>query len=90
LQQQADQRQKIAALRKPIETRIKRLEEQIEKLNLKKSNVEGILTEADIYEAHRKVELQSLLSDQAYCSKELAEIEETWMSLQEELERLTQ
>lgn len=87
---EADQRQKIAALRKPIETRIKRLEEQIEKLNLKKSNVEGILTEADIYEAHRKVELQSLLSDQAYCSKELAEIEETWMSLQEELERLIQ
>jgi ATP-binding cassette subfamily F protein 3 len=85
----AEQRQKTAALRKPLETRIKRLEEQIEKLNLKKSNVENILTQADIYEAHRKVELQSLLSDQAYCSKELAEIEETWMSLQEELERLS-
>lgn len=87
---EADQRQKTAALRKPIETRIKRLEEQIEKLNLKKNNVESILTEADIYEAHRKTELQSLLSDQAYCTKELAEIEETWMSLQEELERLSQ
>ena len=87
---EAEQRQKTAALRKPLETRIKRLEEQIEKLNLKKSNVENILTEADIYEAHRKAELQSLLSDQAYCSKELAEIEETWMSLQEELERLSQ
>ena len=48
------------------------------------------MTETDIYEAHRKVELQSLLSDQAYCSKELAEIEETWISLQEELERLSQ
>jgi ATP-binding cassette subfamily F protein 3 len=87
---EAEQRQKTAALRKPLETRIKRLEEQIEKLNLKKSNVENILTEADIYEAHRKAELQSLLSDQAYCSKELAEVEETWMSLQEELERLSQ
>ena len=87
---EAEQRQKTAALRKPIETRIKRLEEQIEKLNLKKNNVESILTETDIYEAHRKVELQSLLSDQAYCSKELAEIEETWISLQEELERLSQ
>ena len=87
---EAEQRQKTAALRKPIETRIKRLEEQIEKLNLKKNNVESILIEADIYEAHRKVELQSLLSDQAYCSKELAEIEETWISLQEELERLSQ
>ena len=40
--------------------------------------------------ANLKVELQSLLSDQAYCSKELAEIEETWISLQEELERLSQ
>jgi ATP-binding cassette subfamily F protein 3 len=48
------------------------------------------LTEADIYEAHRKAELQSLLSDQAYCSKELTEIEETWMALQEELERLSE
>ena len=87
---EAEQRQKTAALRKPLETRIKRLEEQIEKLNLKKNNVENILSEADIYEAHRKDELQSLLSDQAYCSKELAEIEETWMSLCEELERLSQ
>lgn len=87
---EAEKRQKTAALRKPLETRIKRLEEQIEKLNLKKSNVENILTEADIYEAHRKAELQSLLCDQAYCSKELAEFEEIWMSLQEELERLSQ
>lgn len=87
---EAEQRHKTSALRKPLETRIKRLEEQIEKLNLKKSNVENILTEADIYEAHRKAELQSLLSDQAYCSKELAEVEETWISLQEELERISQ
>ena len=87
---EAEQRQKIAALRKPIETSIKRLEEKIEKLNLKKKNIESILSESDIYEEHRKSELQSLLSDQAYCSKELAEVEETWMSQQEDLERLSQ
>lgn len=88
--QEAEQRQKIAALRKPIETSIKRLEEKIEKLNLKKKNIESILSESDIYEEHRKSELQSLLSDQAYCSKELAEVEETWMTQQEDLERLSQ
>ena len=87
---EAEQRQKIAALRKPIETSIKRLEEKIEKLNLKKKNIESILSESDIYEEHRKNELQSLLSDQAYCSKELAEVEETWMAQQEDLERLSQ
>ena len=87
---EAEQRQKIAALRKPIETSIKRLEEKIEKLNLKKKNIESILSESDIYEEHRKSELQSLLSDQAYCSKELAEVEETWMTQQEDLERLSQ
>jgi ATP-binding cassette subfamily F protein 3 len=48
------------------------------------------LSESDIYEEYRKSELQSLLSDQAYCSKELAEVEETWMSQQEDLERLSQ
>jgi ATP-binding cassette, subfamily F, member 3 len=87
---EAEQRQKIAALRKPIETSIKRLEEKIEKLNLKKKNIESILSESDIYEEHRKSELQSLLSDQAYCNKELAEVEETWMAQQEDLERLSQ
>jgi ATP-binding cassette subfamily F protein 3 len=87
---EAEQRQKIAALRKPIETSIKRLEEKIEKLNLKKKNIESILSESDIYEEHRKSELQSLLTDQAYCSKELAEVEETWMAQQEDLERLSQ
>jgi ATP-binding cassette subfamily F protein 3 len=85
---EAEQRQKNAAQRKPIETRIKRLEEQIEKINTKKSAVESKLAEPDIYEASRKNELQSLLSDQAYCSKELAELEGEWMIQLEALEGL--
>ena len=86
---EAEQRQKNAAQRKPIETRIKRLEEQIEKINTKKSTVESKLAEATIYEASRKNELQSLLSDQAYCSKELAELEGEWMIQLEALEKIS-
>jgi ATP-binding cassette subfamily F protein 3 len=85
---EAEQRQKNAAQRKPIETRIKRLEEQIEKINTKKSTVESKLAEPTIYEASRKNELQALLSDQSYCSKELAELEGEWMAQLEALEGL--
>jgi ATP-binding cassette subfamily F protein 3 len=86
---EAEQRQKNANQRKPIETRIKRLEEQIEKINAKKSAVESKLAEPTIYETARKSELQSLLSDQAYCSKELAELEGEWIAQQEALENIS-
>ncbi len=84
---EAEQRQKSAAQRKPIESRIKRLEEQIEKINARKTGIEASLAAPDIYEAARKTELQQLLSDQAYCGKELAELENEWIELQEALEK---
>ena len=87
--QEASERQRLSTLRKPIETRIKRLEEQIAKQNAKKTKIESQLAEPSIYDAANKEWLKTLLSDQAYCLKELAQLEDEWMTKQGELEALT-
>jgi ATP-binding cassette, subfamily F, member 3 len=71
--------------RKPIESRIKRLEEQMAKLNSKKAAIDAQLADPAIYQDRRKME--PILLDQAYVAKELSLLEGEWLEKQAELER---
>jgi ATP-binding cassette subfamily F protein 3 len=84
----AEERQRLSALRKPLESRIKRLEEQMAKLNARKAEVDAKLLDPAIYEADRKEELKNLVADQAFCSRDLEQLEGEWLELQEQLEGL--
>jgi ATP-binding cassette subfamily F protein 3 len=86
--QEAEERQRLAALKKPIENRIKRLEEQMGKLNAKKADVDARLLEPGIYEADKKEELKNLVADQAFLTRDLGNLENEWLELQEQLESL--
>ena len=83
---EAEQRQKVAALKKPIENKIKRLEEQIAKRNGQKAEVDTKLGEPGAYDAANKAKLKLLLADQAFFTKDLAQLEAEWLELQEQLE----
>jgi len=85
---EAEERQRMAALKKPIENRIKRLEEQMAKLNAKKAEIDARLLEPSIYEADKKEELKNLVADQAFCVRDLGTLENEWLELQEQLEGL--
>jgi ATP-binding cassette subfamily F protein 3 len=85
---EAEQRQKAAAQRKPIENRIKRLEEQMAKLQAKKEQINLQLQDETIYDAVNKDKLKTMVADQAYIGKELATLEEDWMGQQEQLEAI--
>jgi ATP-binding cassette subfamily F protein 3 len=85
---EAEERQRVAALKKPIENRIKRLEEQMAKLNAKKAGIDAKLLEPGIYDAANKEELKNLVADQAFCSRDLGQLENEWLELQEQLEGL--
>ena len=85
---EAEERQKFAALKKPIETRIKRLEEQIAKTQSKKATIDARLADSAIYDAANKEELKQLLTDQAYSIKELNDLEGEWLEQQEALEQI--
>ena len=84
----AEERQRVAALKKPIENRIKRLEEQMAKLNAKKADIDARLLDAGVYEADKKDELKALVADQAFCVRDLGTLENEWLELQEQLEGL--
>ena len=83
---EAEERQRLSAIRKPIEARIKRLEEQMAKLNLKKDDFTRQLSEPSIYNDANKETLKNLVLDQAYVSKELEQLEMEWLEQQELLE----
>ena len=84
----AEERQRLAALRKPIENRIKRLDEQMAKLNAKKADIDAALLEPEIYEAGNKERLKTLVADQAFAVRDLEALEMEWLELQEQLEGL--
>ncbi len=85
---EAEERQRVAALRKPLENRVKRLEEQMAKLNTKKADIDAQLLEPSIYEAENKEKLKTLVADQAFATRDLEQLEIEWLELQEQLEGL--
>jgi ATP-binding cassette, subfamily F, member 3 len=86
--QAAEDRQRLATLRKPLEQKIKRLDDQIAKRSTQKTEVDAQLAEPAIYEAANKAKLKQLLADQSFFTKDLAQLEGEWLELQEQLEAL--
>jgi ATP-binding cassette subfamily F protein 3 len=82
------ERQRQSAARKPLETRLKRLEEQMAKASAKKAAVDARLAGAEIYGEDRKDELKTLILDQAYAARELERLEAEWLELQQQVEKL--
>jgi ATP-binding cassette subfamily F protein 3 len=86
---EAQERQRQSAARKPIESRIKRLEEKMAKLNAQKSAIDAQLADPGSYGEARKETLKTLILDQAYVARELAQLEAEWLEQQQKLEQAT-
>ena len=83
----AEDRQKLAAKRKPIEAKLKKLEEQIAKRGAQKATVDARLADPLMYDQANKKELKTLLTDQSFYAKEVAQLEAEWLEHQEALEQ---
>src|SRR5450830_250800 len=75
----AEQRQRISAQRKPIEARLKRVEEKIAKRNAQMTEIEQKLSDQSIYDNAKKAELKTVLTDQTYYKKDLEQLEAEWL-----------
>jgi ATP-binding cassette subfamily F protein 3 len=71
--------------KKPIEARIKRLEEIMNRLSSQKSTIEARLADPAVYQDAEA--LKALLQDQAYVIREIEQVESEWLAKQAELER---
>jgi len=73
-----------AARKKPIEARIKRLEEIMNRLSAEKASIEARLADPAVYQD--PAALQAALQDQAYVAREIEQVETEWLQKQAELE----
>ncbi len=85
---EAEARQKLSAARKPVEQRIAQLEQQLDRLNARKSSIDARLADTDIYSDASKDELKRLLLEQADLNSELEVLETEWLEKQAALEEL--
>jgi ATP-binding cassette subfamily F protein 3 len=81
-QQSAAQRQQL----KPLTNKLKSLETQMEKLQKRLGEIETQLSDSSIYEDTNKARLQALLAEQATLQPQLADCEENWLLVSEEIE----
>ena len=85
---EAEERQRLSALKKPLEKRISWLETELAKLNDKKSAIDSQLADPSIYEQVNKDKLKKLLADQVECTRLLNALEEEWLEKQDKLEKV--
>ncbi|MGC7590895.1 ABC transporter ATP-binding protein [Bisgaard Taxon 46] len=83
---EAELRQQTAPLRKKLQ----QFETQMDKLSSKLAEIEVQLGDSDLYLAENKEKMTALLSEQVSVKKQLEDVEMAWLSLQEEVEEITQ
>jgi len=80
----AEIRQKI----KPLQNKLKNLDQQLEKLTTKKVGLEKELSNDSVYAPENKNTLENLLLEQNNINEKLASVESEWMDVSETLESL--
>lgn len=85
---EAEDRQRLSALRKPIERRIQQLEKQMAQLQAEKQVHDEALADSDIYAEANKDKLKHTVLEQTRLAKALEQVEMDWLEQQEALEAL--
>ncbi len=85
---EAEARRELAGRRKPIMTRIGRLEREMAELSSEKSHLERQLASEAFYNGADPDEVATALREQARVSARLETVETEWLALQTELEAL--
>jgi ATP-binding cassette subfamily F protein 3 len=85
---EAQERQRLAELRKPLQKEIAALEKRMEKQNAEKKRLDALLAAEDTYKDNNKTLLADSLRSQAEVKKELEKIEAEWLEKQSALEKI--
>jgi ATP-binding cassette subfamily F protein 3 len=85
---EAEARQRSAQLRKPLQQRVGRIEQEMDALNAEKAALDTFVADPSSYEPAQKAKLTEALKRQADVAARLAELEGEWLQLQEELEQI--
>ncbi len=86
---EAEARAQLSTRRRPLETKVHRLEKDIEALSLEKERLENLIASPDMYDEERNEQLRQYQFEQARIGERLGLAEEHWLELSAHLENLT-
>ncbi|HVE06529.1 MAG TPA: ATP-binding cassette domain-containing protein [Paraburkholderia sp.] len=86
--QEAETRQKLAHLKKPLQTRISKLEKEMDALHGEKATLDAFVADPASYSAELKTKLTESIRRQADLATRLETLEAQWLEAHEELEQI--
>ncbi|MFY3135111.1 ABC-F family ATP-binding cassette domain-containing protein [Achromobacter xylosoxidans] len=87
---EAEQRQRLSALRKPLEAKLAKVEAEMEKLRAKLQALDAVIADPDLYSDARRAERQKVMAEHGEHGKRMETLEEQWLELQGSLEAIEQ
>jgi len=86
--QEAETRQKLSQLKKPLQNRIGRIEKEMDALNAEKATLDAFVADPASYDTAHKAKLTEAIRRQAQVQSRLDELEAEWLEANEELEQI--
>lgn len=86
---QAQERQRLSELRRPLEKQLRNVEVDMEACNSRLSELDAVIADPDFYSDARREERLHKLAEHGELSKKQNQLEEQWLTLQEKLESIT-
>ncbi|MFY2817837.1 ABC-F family ATP-binding cassette domain-containing protein [Achromobacter xylosoxidans] len=87
---EAEQRQRLSALRKPLEAKLAKVEAEMEKLRAKLQALDAVIADPDLYSDARRAKRQKVMAEHGEHGKRMETLEEQWLELQGSLEEIEQ
>jgi ATP-binding cassette subfamily F protein 3 len=86
--QQAQERQRLAAARKPLQTKLSKLEGEIARLSDALRELDAKLADPDFYHAGQPDEVAATLKQRGELAQQLEALESRWLELTEQIESI--
>ena len=86
--EEAEERQRISQLRKPIDAKLSKVEKELEQAQSRIKVLDEAIADPELYSEVRRQERVSKLAEHGELTKRVNQLEETWLELQAELEAL--
>ncbi|EON16648.1 ABC transporter ATPase [Cupriavidus sp. GA3-3] len=85
---EADERQRLSALRKPLTKELEKVEKRMAVLQAAKEEIDQFMADESSYAEANKTRLMEMLKRQGEVNGELETLEEKWLELQEQIEQI--
>jgi ATP-binding cassette subfamily F protein 3 len=87
--QEAQERQRLAASRQPLEQRLAEVETQMNQAQARMQTLDAVIADPDLYSDARRAERQAIMAEHGELAKRVDKMADIWLDIQESLESLT-